>query len=522
VAALRTAGVFCVWFATVASAAEPTLTHLYPAAGMQSTTVSIAVGGKSDPWPPQVWIDAPGIMFRGSKTKGKFDVEIAREAALGPHLVRLFNDEGASAPRFFIVSNEPELLETEPNNDFKLPQKIERLPATVSARLDKSGDVDSFAVALTKGQTLVARVEAYVLASTFDGLLRITGQDGTQLAFNHDGRTLDPLLAWEAPHDGTFVVQLMGFVYPANAEVKLTGGEGCVYRLHLTTGPPPRVTLPPHDAANGSEMPEQEPNDSVANAQGVSMPGTVMGCIERAGDEDRFSFTAVKERTYEFKIVAARAGSALDARLRIENQEGKEVGRNDDAPGSRDPLLTWKAPSDGAFFAVIGDVTHHGGADYFYRFAAGESRPKVEATTASHSVSVTGGKTSEIKATVKRANGFKPKLQFAASMLPEGVLAQEVEVPEKDGEITLKLAAEEGAPPVNQPLQLILREVESGIEHPVSYSLISTGEDNGVPQGYSDLVIDSTDQLWLTVIAAPAPKPETPKTQVPLEAKAPN
>ena len=221
-------------------AAEPTLTHLSPVAGQQGTTVSVAAAGKSDPWPPQVWVDAPGITFKAGKTKGKFDVEIAKDAAPGPHLVRLFNEQGASAPRFFIVSSEPELAETEPNDDFKNPQKIAGLPATISGRLDKAGDVDSFAINLKKGETLTAWVEAYVLASTFDGMLRIVDPSGTQLAFNHDGRTLDPLLRWAAPRDGTFIVQIMGFVYPATSGVGMTGGEGCVYRLHLATGAPPR------------------------------------------------------------------------------------------------------------------------------------------------------------------------------------------------------------------------------------------------------------------------------------------
>src|SRR5690606_3847321 len=95
-----------------------------------------------------------------------------------------------------------------------------------------------------KGQTLVARLEAYVLASTFDGMLRIVDTKGSQWAFNHDGRTPDPFLAWEAPHDGTFIVQVMGFVLPATNSVSFTGGESCIYRLHLTAGPFVRHTLP--------------------------------------------------------------------------------------------------------------------------------------------------------------------------------------------------------------------------------------------------------------------------------------
>jgi len=494
----------------MASAAEPTLTHLFPVAGQQGKTVSVTASGKTEPWPPQVWVDAPGITFKPAKANGKFDVEIAKDAALGPYLVRFFNKDGASAPRYFIVSTAPELLDAEPNDTFKSPQKIAQLPATISGKLDKAGDVDSFAVARKKGETLNARLEAYVLGSAFDGMLRIVDGNGTQFAFNHDdGRTLDPLLTWSAPSDGVFIVQLMGFVYPAATDVGFTGGEGCVYRLHLTTNPHERVTLPPHDANQGGEVAEQEPNNAGHNAQAIHFPCSIPGAIEKAGDEDRFVFTAMKGKAYEFKLTGSRAGSPLDAWLKIENKDGKELARNDDAEGSRDPQLTWTAPGDGTFIAAIGDLTHHGGRDYLYRLAIAEAKPSVTATAVHHSVAVTAGKTSEIKTTVKRVNGLKSKLQLAAKNLPEGVSSVAVDVPEKGGEVTLKIVATDGAASASQPFQLVVRETESGAEHAVPHLMTTTGENT---QGYTALVINSTDQLWVTVIGA-GPKHGAPSAE---------
>jgi hypothetical protein len=87
-----------------AFAAPPTLDHLYPAGGQQGTTVTVNVVGKTDPWPVQVWTDTPGLAFKPDKDKGKFQVEVAKDAAPGPRLVRLYNDEGASTLRFFVVS----------------------------------------------------------------------------------------------------------------------------------------------------------------------------------------------------------------------------------------------------------------------------------------------------------------------------------------------------------------------------------------------------------------------------------
>ncbi len=112
-----------------------------------------------------------------------------------------------------------------------------------------------------------------------------------------------------------------------------------------------------------------------------------------------------------------------------------------------------------------------------------------------------------MKVAVKRANGFNAALQLAAKDLPAGVTAPEIDVPEKDGDVTLKFAVAEGTAPVSQPLRLVLREKESGAEHPVRYLLPAFGEKGDAAP--TDLVIESTEVLWLTV---PAPaKPAPPK-----------
>jgi hypothetical protein len=485
--------------AHAASAAEPVLKQLYPLGGQRGTTVSVTATGAFDPWPPQVWADTPGLAFRAEKEKGKLSVEIAKDAALGPHLVRVFNAQGASAPRFFFVSADPEILEVEPNDDFKAPQKIDALPVTISGRLEKPGDVDSFGVTLKQGEPLTASVEAYVLGSPFDGMLRIVDSTGTQLAFNHDGRTLDPLLFWTAPSDGTYVVQIMGFAYPPGSGVNFVGNENCVYRLHLTA----EAAAPAFPPAHVPEQPESEPNDTATQAGAIAIPGAVSGVIQPPGDEDRFAFTAVRGTSYDLSVLAIRAGSPLNAWLKIESSEGKELVRNDALGSARDPRLLWKAPADGRFIAAIGDVTHRGSKEHIYRLTIREAVPRVMGTAANHSVILPADKGGELKVSVKRAHGFKAVLQLAAKDLPAGVTAPELDVPEKDGDVTLKFAVAEGTAPVSQPLQLVLREKESGAEHPVRYLLPAAGDKGDAAGAPSDLVIESTEILWLTVPQKP-------------------
>jgi hypothetical protein len=517
--------------AAVAGAQQPTLNHLYPVAGQAGTTVPITALGKFAQWPPQVWVDAPGITFKPAPKAPAFEVEIAPDAAPGPHFVRFYNEKGASGPRVFIVSPDPEVVEKEPNDRHSNAQKLSTLPATVSGRLEKAGDVDGYAVPLKKGQWLVAWMEAYVLASTFDGLLRVVDEAGTQHAFQHDGRTLDPFLAWQAPADGNYVVQATGFSYPPTSNVQFAGGEGCIYRLHLTAGPfvhhtvplslpradpkPKKLVgwnLPSGDVSlakvkletavplsDVGEEVEREPHDP---GQAVAVPGAITGLIARPNEEDRYTFTAARQRTYAIELSSLSRNSALIGWLKVEDAAGKEVARTEGAATSSDPKLLWKAPADGSFRVAIGDVTHRGSPDHFYRLAITEAVPRVEASIATSSFTVEPGKTAELKVAFKRLHGAKAKLELLAKNLPPGITAAALELPAKDGDATLKLVAEAAAAAANQPFQIVLRDTETQTETPVTSPLATTTSDNGVPGGYTTLLLPEIRDLWLTVLAA--------------------
>jgi Bacterial pre-peptidase C-terminal domain len=550
----------CSWnFAT--QAAAPTLDHFYPIAVQIGSTNAVTAIGKFDPWPPKVWVDAPGIVFNSETNAGKLTVEIATNAPAGPHLVRVFNEQGASGPRFLIVTREPQAAEQEPNDDFMKPQAVDHLPVSLNGRLDKSGDVDSFAVTLEAGQTLIASLEAYTLASPMDAVLRLVDSRGVQLALNDDdGCTLDPLLAWTANSAGTYILQVFGFAYPAISDVKFAGGNACVYRLHLSrgrclqyalplgvqrgvrtklrlfgwnmgsspgrefefdgTGLPAetrQVTLAIPDFENavtlpvgdGPELIEREPNNSTDAATPLDVPSAVTGCIDKAGDEDRFTFSAKKSERLLLKVQSASLGFPLDARLKLEDAKGKELVKKDDKVNA-DPALEWTAPEDGTFFAAVGNVLHRGGSDYLYRLSISRAVPGLKAVVGNNAITIEPGKTNDIKITTRRLYGFQSKLTLSVKGLPEGLAAEDIEVPEKGGEAVLKLVASADAKPFSGVIQFAVTELESGIEQRVVSELISSTMDNGVPQGFRKLLIESTDKLWLTLLPAPAKEQTVP------------
>ena len=520
-----------------AGAAVPVLTHLHPMGISPGTSAEVKLGGSFAPWPCQVWADDPGIVFTPLPGAAGFAVAVAAGVVPGPHLIRAYNAEGASAPISMVVDREVQTLEVEPNDDYRAPQVLASSTATCNGRLEKTGDVDCFRVELARGQTLVARVEAYVLASSCDAMLRVVDAAGTTLAFNHDHITMDPQLVFVAPQDGAYVVQVMGHKYPASTDVNFAGGEDGVYRLHLSTGPVVRNTWPlavprgrqssvvlegwnvpsaPVVVEEGKAQPfavqfsDIAQGSETAEAQVMEVPGGMSGRLEVSGDEDHFSFQAKQHQALEFVLRGPSLGSLIDPWLKVRDAAGKELASNDDDGASREAKLGWTPPADGSYEVVVGDLTQRGGPDFYYWLGITLPQPTVAAAAAVSAWNIEAGKTVEIKVVVSFSQGFAAPLKLAAKRLPAGLAAAEVAVPDKGGEVTLVLTAEAAAPPGGQVFQLVLRE-SGGQEYPVRFSLVSVTENNGVPQGYQDLLTRETDQLWLTVTPpAPPPAPAAP------------
>ena len=121
----------------------PELKSFLPMAGRPGSTNVVVFSGSLDPWPPKVWCSEPGgIYFAAETNKNRFIVTIATNAAPGPRLVRVYNEDGVSEPQFFIVDSLPQLEEKEPNNKFTIAQEVESLPMVVNGRLNARDDAD--------------------------------------------------------------------------------------------------------------------------------------------------------------------------------------------------------------------------------------------------------------------------------------------------------------------------------------------------------------------------------------------
>ncbi len=540
-------------------AAAPTLDHLYPPSARPGSTNELTAIGTFTPWPATLIFNHPGLHATPTTNSGKYTLLVEATVPPATYLVRALNDEGASNPRFLIVDRLATRLEVEPNDSTAQSQAIESLPAVVEGRLEKKDDVDAFQVTLKKGRTLIARLEAFLLGSPLDAVLRVRDERGSIVVWNHDdGFTLDPFVAMTAPADGKYRVEVFGFPHPGESEVRFAGNAKCVYRLHLEDGPyvggidpaglsrsnvttarirgwnlgsnAAAVTLPAFTSAppdlrwvvvelpalagparlplgNGPELQElPEP----AQPRLLPVPGAVTGTLEKPGERDRYPFVATQGVSYRVEVQASALGSPLDAWVRIQDSTGKELAMNEDA-SMGDPSLIWKAPSDGTNTVVVGSSLAKAGPGYRYRLEVQPLAPAVRAVAGSASVLVEAGKTNELKITLQRIGGLEGPIRIEAGSLPEGVSAEPVEAAAGTNEATLRFVAATNAPASQRGLQLFARPGTNGMPVSILHEMATTGENNGVPQGFHQLLVNQTDWLWLTVRKAPevipAPRP---------------
>ncbi|MBS0211239.1 MAG: PPC domain-containing protein [Planctomycetes bacterium] len=534
------------WLAVVALLAAPVLTvaappkptGVFPLGVQRGQSVTLTVSGAMKPWPAQVQTSGAGITLTPEKEEGRFKLSATADAEPGLRLVRFFNDEGASTPQAIVVGTLPEIEEKEPNNETTAAQSISPVAVVVNGRLAKAGDIDTFSVALTAGQTLVADVAAERLGSPMDGVLQVLSADGFVLAQNHDTRGQDPRLVFTAPRDGAYLVRLFAFPATATGSVAFAGGDKFAYRMTLTTGGFLNYTMPLavergvetslelvgwnipealrtkkvtpptdatsvviHDAQLAGEvrldvvdkkcLAEAEPNDR-DHAQAIAWPVVVSGRIVAPGDVDVFAIEAKKGQNLALVVRSQRLGFPLDGELRVYDSQKKLLTSRDDSAKERDPELNYTILADGKYLIAVADLYGAGSADHAYTLDIALVEPDYTLAFAASELTTAAKKEIELPITIDRANSFAEEIEITVTGLPEGAKCEPVRSAAKgDGKkgdtakkVTLKIAP--GEQPFRGPIQITARSLGTAArQRTAKMPLAGLGT--------------SVDNVWLTV-----------------------
>ena len=108
-------------------AATPSLTAIRPVGGQRGTEMEITLSGARLGDAQEIIYYQPGITTSRSRrsmtTTFKAKIKIAADCALGLHDLRVRTATGISELRTFSVGALKEIIEVEPNNDFRLRRR---------------------------------------------------------------------------------------------------------------------------------------------------------------------------------------------------------------------------------------------------------------------------------------------------------------------------------------------------------------------------------------------------------------
>lgn len=492
----------------ISSAAPAQLDSIWPAGGTKGSEIEIILTGKLDPWPCKLHFSEKGFTFTPDKEKkGTGKLKIASDASTGPVIIRALNPEGVSIPHIFIVDELPEISEKdEDGNTVSKAQVLDaaKLPLVVNGQLPGNNELDSFRLSLKKDEKIHAAIEGYTIRSLIDPVLHVYDADGNRLVLEHDGAVhLDPILQFTAPENGDYTIAVTAFAHPPAASVYFRGGKNAQYRLYLARK---KEQLPKR------LLPGEIGSDSKTDKLALSKP--VSGTLTKPNEVDSYSVTAKKGDSLLVKVDAVQFGFPTDPVLRILKPDGSELKLVDDSNKESDPEYLWKVSADGDYKITVTDRFRRGGPDFRYRASIDKPEPNLSATIEKSEYALEQGKSLDIKVKITRLHGHKANLVFEIPDLPEKVdFTAPDKVPEKGGDVTLKLEAKEDAPPVQKEITInVFEKGEDGKKKGAPLQAVHSFKDDDYRGPYTVMELP---KVWLTIPPKkePAPEPEKEKKE---------
>ena len=518
---------------TAQSAEPPKISRLVPAGGQCGSKVNVRLSGSAGDGDLKVWSKPGQLQFEFSEKRDTATVTIPADAPPGRQWLRFYNQHGATKLLPFVVGLVAETQEEEPNNLPGDAQAVSQLPQTINGVLEKSGEVDIYAVNLTAGRTLIVSTDAHrSLGSPMDAVLQLLDEHGIVIDQNDDDHGFDPQIVYRVPRDGTYFVRTFAFPATPNSTIRLAGGNDYVYRLTLTDGPfvdhcepaavssadggrvtlfgwnfgkqPPVIEVPPFDDSAvtlaapaalpltvvGSRHPVVV--ESSDDKQLLAVPFAVTGTIIQPREQDVFTIAGKKGQTLAVSVAARSLHSPLDPVVIVASEAGKVIKESDDrSREDQDAEAVVKLPADGSYTITVKDRYGHGGERFAYVLTCEESQPRFSATLKSTEFILPADKPLEIPVAVTRSNGFSEPIEFGLSGLPDGVTAEPV-VSAPKGEtaksVTLKLTRTENAATFSGVIHVQGTVAESGRMEKAAAA---------IPNAKA-----TTSDVWLTVAAA--------------------
>jgi hypothetical protein len=499
-------------------------------------------------------------------------IEIAADADVGEHDLRLITPNGLTNPLVFCVGQLAEFTEGE-GKGAAMSETSVTIPAVMNGQI-MPGDVDRYRFQAKRGQHLVVTTAARSLVpyladavpGWFQATLALYDAKGVELAYDDDFRfDPDPVLYYVIPSDGEYVVEIKDAIYRGREDFvyRITVGEMPFVTSIFPLGGPagaktnielrgwnlatPTFTMDAKDKSPGvypvaahrggrvsnqalfavdslPELAEKEPNDKPGQAQSVTLPVIVNGRIGKPGDTDVYRFDGNAGDAIVAEVQARRLNSPVDSVVEITDASGHRVAFNDDQEDKGAGLQTHHAdsrvattlPSSGTFYLRLEDAQHGGGAEYAYRLRISPPQPDFALRIEPSGITARAGSTIPLTVYALRKDGFSGPIELSFKDAPAGFVFSGARVPPGQDQVTLTLTV-----PNTVPEQLLTLSVVGRArigEREVVHDAVAT---DLMMQAFAYLHLVPAQELLVDVTAArrtfrsPFPVRPTPTAKIP-------
>jgi hypothetical protein len=328
---------------------------------------------------PRAGEDLEAQVPLGKKQTAQLEITAAPDAAPGIHRFRVKTPLGTSNMIVFAVGTLPETKQAEPSamESGATPRAVE-LPATLIGTIPTNGAKDTFQFDGKAGEDIVFRVMASELGSKLAAMITLSDDAGHTLETSaEDANGGEAELNFKLPRTGQYRVSITDRDLGGGADYfnRMEAGDlpyvTSIFPLGIPAGKATHVSIrgvnlgglqqatvaAPANAegwsttplgvvgkvrpinevklavGNEPEIQEQEPDDTIASAQAVSLPVTINGHIDSetkqggTPDEDYFRFHARKGERLNIDVAAARFGSPLDSVIEVLDGQGNSIPR---------------------------------------------------------------------------------------------------------------------------------------------------------------------------------------------------
>lgn len=446
-----------------------------------------------------------GRVVDSSYTRLALEFEVKPDASLGPHYFRVITPRGASNILLFRIGDQPHVLEKEPNSTFEQAQEV-TLPVTINGRLNEDGDTDFFKFHVEKGQGWIFDLRSARNGNGLDPALILLDARGRKLAHSEDVFIWDPFIY----HQFTETGEYYAVVQPTHRYLDPT----FAYQLEIRTAPHLEAVSPismqpaaTQDATvfgvglNGTgaklwfdspgfegqvlemrgsnaririqvpaDAPEGPRQLAIVTAGGRSSPATFLvdhtpvhtggehiappvsiNGIARYRQPERFSFDVKDNEKLVFEVRGSRFGSPVDSVLRILDEHGEQIAKNDDGefPGeqyNKDSLLAHTFAKAGRYQVEIRNLVKPTGEDYPYQLVVRPPKPGFQLMLDSDNPYVYAGGEGSVKITAVRQDEYAGAIPLQVHGLAPGITAKPLEIKAGADEAELHFTAKELKP----------------------------------------------------------------------------